>query len=57
MANSTIPIESLVDNLESIWKFVREYASDNDEQLYTDEAIQATQGMAVMILRNSSVTG
>lgn len=56
MANSSYPVDSLVHNLENIWKFVREHATENGEQFYTDEAIQATQSMAAMILRKSNVT-
>lgn len=56
MADSSYPVDSLVHNLENIWKFVREHTEENGEQFYTDEAIQATQSMAAMILRKSSVT-
>jgi hypothetical protein len=51
-AQSSYDVGNVVENLETIWKYVHNHS----ESMYTDEAIEAVQSMAKMILKKSSVT-
>jgi len=47
--SSSYDSKNLTDNLENIWKFIHDYP----DSMYTDEVVEATTGMAVMILKKS----
>lgn len=51
-AQSSYDVNSVVENLETIWQYVHNHS----ESMYTDEAIDAVQSMAKMILKKSQAT-
>lgn len=51
-AQSSYDVSSVVENLETVWKYVHNHS----EAMYTEEAVEAVQSMARMILKKSSAT-